>query len=171
MRYDWWSQNDRCFKKYDHLALLHNCSVLLLEWFMVYQVAMGILSVVGKNVLISNTTTINWPNPAWFQQDGDYEIMLGHYFLFLSHLNRCLFTFGSVLMTKWENASSKKAQDIGKGLLFVEAFSNMMYPIMIWLCIKYGYHFPLEILLFGVANLIQPISYFFRKFGYGKLMI
>ena len=118
-------------------------------------------------VRMLNDKTMNCLNHAEFQQDRDYEIMVGHYLLFLSHLNRCLFTFCSVLLTKWECASSKNAK-VSKGLQFVQGFSDMMYPILIWLCIKFRYHFPMELLLFGVANLIQPISYFFWKCGYGN---
>ena len=54
------------------------------------------------------------------------------------------------------------------GMLIVGASINMLYPILIWLCIKFRYHLPIELLCYTIANLIEPIVYLCNKFGSGN---
>ena len=97
--------------------------------------------------------------------------MLGYYCLFLSHLNRCIFTFISAVFAKWNEESLNKGDDTSNGILIVASSLNVLYPILIWLCTRFHYHFTTELLFLGVANLIEPIFYFYNNFGSGNLVL
>ena len=94
--------------------------------------------------------------------------MLGHYLYFLSYFNRSIFTLVSGFLAKWNKASLKKV-DRSKGELIMGVWINLLYPLLIWLCIKFRYHSPLELLFGVVANSIEPMLYFFDNFGSGNL--
>ena len=96
-------------------------------------------------------------------------MMLGHYFFFLSHLNRFIFTFYSALIAYWNKASFKNVDDMGMGMLFVGASMNMTYPLCVWLSVKFHYFLPMEVSFYTVANLIEPVVYFFTKYRCGKI--
>ena len=101
--------------------------------------------------------------------------MLALYFEFLRQFNRCIFTFGSAALAKWNKASLKKVDGMSKGMLVVGASINMLYPVLIWLYTKFQYHlpiqlFPIELSCFVVANLIENIFYFYNNFGSGKVV-
>ena len=94
--------------------------------------------------------------------------MLAQYLTFVSYFNREIFTLGSLVLAKFNKSSLKKVDDLSKGMLIAGASLNMLFPVLLWLCIKFGYHFPVELLFLGAANLIEPIVYFYDKFGPGK---
>ena len=94
---------------------------------------------------------------------------MGHYFYFLSYFNRMILIFVSVVLAKWNKASLKKVGELGKGMLIVGVSTNLLYPLLIWLCVKFRYHFPLELSCGVVAN-IEPIFYLFTKFGTGNFV-
>ena len=104
------------------------------------------------------------------KEESDYGILMGHYFLFLGQINRSMVTFGSALLAMWNKTSLKKADNMSKGMLIVGALINMLYPLLIWLCIKFHFHLVLELCFVVVANFIEPISYFYNTFGSGSLV-
>ena len=105
-----------------------------------------------RYVLIMHT----WKNEFYdfFLSDDDREIMLGHYFFFLEHLHRCMFFFIAVIFSNWykiylRSISNRDSDVISKSIL------------VFWLATKFKYHFPLELLIFICASLIDPIAYFY----------
>ena len=96
--------------------------------------------------------------------------MLAQYLTFLAQYNQSVITLGSILLAKYNKTSLKTVDDMSKGKLILGALINMLFPILIWLCIKFQYHFPLEVLLLAIAYLIDPFLYFYGKLGLGELV-
>ena len=97
--------------------------------------------------------------------------MLGHYFYFLSYFNRNIFTFLSVVLANWKKINLKKLDDVSGEMVIVGALINLLYPLLIYVCIKFGYHFPLELACGVVAMSVDPIFYFLNTFGFGNLSL
>ena len=93
--------------------------------------------------------------------------MLAQYLTFLAHYNRSVITLGSILLAKCNKTSLKTVDDMSKGKLILGILINMLFPILLWLCIKFQYHFPLEVLLLAVVYLIEPFFYFYGKMESG----
>ena len=101
--------------------------------------------------------------------DNGHGIMLGHYFYFLSYFNRNVFIFGSAFLAKWRKTSLRKVDDMSEGLVILGALINVLYPLLIYVTIKFNYHFPLELSIGAIAMSCDPIYYFFKNLGHGNL--
>ena len=105
-----------------------------------------------------------------FKTDSNQDIMLAQYFTFLAHYIRIVIALGSILLAKSNKTSLRTIDDMSKGKLIMGTLINMLFPILLWLSIKFQYHCPLEVLLLAVAYLIDPFLYFFGKMGSGYLL-
>ena len=92
-------------------------------------------------------------------------IMMAHYFHHLALVNHYIFiTIISVYAWK-TNEDSKKYwrdywfyRDHENKRIFTYLVPNI-YPIVHWLCIRYHYHLPLNLLLLSVVMVIEPINF------------
>lgn len=101
--------------------------------------------------------------------DKNCDIMLGHYFLFLCHVNLCLFLFIFTINAKWNNihfgtVGNKRNSDL-------VIFLDMLLPVLNWLCTKYQFHLPLELLIYTSALLIGHVAYFYSLLWAGTIAI
>ena len=102
--------------------------------------------------------------------DNGHGIMLGHYFYFLSYFNRNVFIFCSAIVAKWRKTSLRKVDNMNEeGLIILGALINVLYPLLIYVTIKFSYHFPLELSIGVIAMSCDPIYYFIKNFGHGNL--
>ena len=92
--------------------------------------------------------------------------MLGHYCALLCHFNRCLVFVITEIFAKWNNIAWTSMDKSNQSTLSLSM--NMVIPILNWLCIKYHYHFPIELLIMVIALTIGTISYFYDCFVPGN---
>ena len=83
--------------------------------------------------------------------DDNYGIMMGQYCFFLSLLNELVTFYVCDAFAKWNGLIIMTEHtwhrfDLGPAILLA------------WLCTKYQLYFPLELLVYGSALLIMPIS-------------
>ena len=102
---------------------------------------------------------------TFFQDADNYGIMMGHYLLLWSQLNRCIFFTISYLLSKWSIISFEKSIGGGarSGIII-----NLLYPLMGWLCVKYHFHFPYELLLHTfTTRVLVAMAYIYNCFKGG----
>ena len=103
-------------------------------------------------------------------------IMMAHYFHHLALVNHYIFiTIISVFAWK-TNEDSKKYwrdywfyRDHENKRIFTYLVPNI-YPIVHWLCIRYHYHLPLNLLLLSVVMVIEPINFLWCFLRPGTVM-
>ena len=95
--------------------------------------------------------------------------MLGHYATYLSFLFYCTIYIGGSIFIKWSKRSLENDDDT---IMLYTWYGHDTYHnisrgsqdlgiLLSWLCTKYQYHFPLELLIFVSALLIRPMAYFY----------
>ena len=89
-------------------------------------------------------------------------MMLGHYFAFLAHYNRCFIFVITEMFARWNNIVWPSTDKSNRSTLSLSM--NMIIPLLNWLCIKYHYHFPTELLIMVLALFIGTIAYFYDFF-------
>ena len=98
--------------------------------------------------------------------------MLGHYIFYLHLLVYYTFLNGGAFLVKWNKIGFELSIDLGFesdndtnmlpiGLYDIPETLTELFILLSWLCTKYEYHFPLELLIFVSLYLITAMAYFY----------
>ena len=110
--------------------------------------------------------------------DSDFscEIMMAHYFHQLTIMNRHIFicisgahetymyTKGNTKGDNNEHVEDSQMQRIFTSILM------FTYPILNWLCIRYDYRLPFNLLIQNIVLVSEPITYFCKFVRPGKVI-
>ena len=109
--------------------------------------------------------------------DTDYPcgIMMAHYFHHLTMVNRQLFTVFANVYARYTNDNTNNNWndywlygDAEKRRV-LSSILQCIYPIANWLCIRYNYQLPFNLLLHNIAMVIEHINSLSRWIGPGSL--
>ena len=110
--------------------------------------------------------------------DHSYAIMMGHYMHLMILVNRHIFIFIAGATARlirdntnkyWINYWFKDGDDKEK---IASSFIWFIYPLANWLCIRYHYHLPFNLLAHHTLMVIGPVNYVcnFVRTGKGQTM-
>ena len=86
-------------------------------------------------------------------------MMLGHYCLFLTGVNKLVANYICIVFAKLNGIMTEHGG---------HRFDSAPALLMAWLCTKYQYYFPLELLAYTSGILINPIGQFYNLFMTGQ---
>ena len=92
--------------------------------------------------------------------ENENEIMLAHYFFFLSLVNILIFIGITHIYACFLKSGSTLSQN--KELRLTQKVSFLIWLTFIWLCVKYKYNFNLILVIQSIVYLIDPITYFYH---------
>ena len=158
----------KCNKSGECLIFLFHTTESIFWCTIIYFVSADFLCSSGTSVgEHQNKCTKTWKNH--FSGGNNYGIMLGHYATYLSLLFFCTTYIGGAIFIKWSKRSLENDDDT---IMLYTWYGHDTYHnisrgsqdlgiLLSWLCTKYQYHFPLELLIFVSALLIRPMAYFY----------
>ena len=131
------------------LLSLISLNALILSSAMIFLVSSSLLWNVGNHIIIYLSKNITYDS-RWRNIADNYGIMMGQYCLFLSLVNELITSylcsaFGKLCGISLMTNNARHRFDLAPAL-----------PAM-WLCTKYQFYFPVELLIFATALLIIPI--------------
>ena len=108
--------------------------------------------------------------------DSDFScgIMMAHYFHQLTIMNRHIFICISGAHETYTKGNTnddnnKHAEDSQTQRIFTSILM-FTYPILNWLCIRYDYRLPFNLLIQNIVLVTEPITYFCKLVRPGKVV-
>ena len=102
-------------------------------------------------------------------------VMMGHYFMFLDTLNRCIFLCISVAFSKCIEVrlnvkyKTKSEDAVPLRRVITACIVHLHLPMVPWVCAKYRYHFAVNLLIHTILSIIDPLTYFYSLMRKGNL--
>ena len=109
--------------------------------------------------------------------EEDHGIMMAHYLMLMGVVNECMFLciaglFDHRKLIKYDliavSGQKSNAEDLPSKLSTTVVY--LIFPVGLWLCIKFRYHFALSLLCMMANNATETIAYSYNILRPGKLV-